>query len=128
MSESTSDLTELTEAIEAVLTDAETGSDTAMHTHRSTLLTTFAQAMVEYHFEERQLNWLNAILEAIADDNPAELKKLLEEESDADFVFLGSQFAATMAGSYHHDNCLTTAQAVGLNALLQQMGEDNIDA
>lgn len=128
MPEPTSDLTELIEAIEAVLTDAETGSDAAMQNHRTTLLSTFAQAVVEYHFEEHKLNWLNAILESIADDNPAELKRLLEEESDADYVFLGSQFAATMAGSYHHDTCLVTAQAVGLNALLQQMGEDNIDA
>lgn len=128
MPEPTSDLTELLEAIEAVLTDAEVGSEDAMQTHHATLLSTFAQAVVEYHFEERQLNWLNAILDSIANDNPAELKRLLEEEPDTDYVFLGSQFAATMAGSYHHDACLTTAQAVGIKALLQQMEGDSTDA
>lgn len=128
MPEPTSDLTELNEAIEAVLTDAEAGSEDAMQTHHATLLSTFAQAVVEYHFEERQLNWLNSILDSIADDNPAKLKGLLEEEPDTDYVFLASQFAATMAGSYHHDACMTTAQAVGIKALLQQMEGDNTDA
>lgn len=119
MVEPTSDLNELLNAIDAVLADAEQGIDEAMHTHRTTILSMFAQAVVEYNFEERQLNWLNDLLESIADDNPAELKRLLEQEEDVDYQFLGSQFAATMAGSYHHDACLTTAQAIGIKALLQ---------
>lgn len=124
MPEPTNDVSELLQAVDAVLGAAEEGSEEAMEIHRATLLSTFAQAVVEYHFEERQLNWLNDLLESIADNNPAELKRLLELEEDVDYLFLGAQFAATMAGSYHHDACLTTAQAVGIKVLLQHMQDD----
>ena len=36
--------------------------------------------------------------------------------------FLASQFAAVMAGFFHHDECLTVVQAIGLQALLRGLG------
>ena len=76
---------------------------------------------------ENQLEWLNQILEAVETDDLAACRRLLEQENETDTVFLASQFAAVMAGFFHHDECMTIAQAIGLQALLQGMQVDGED-
>ena len=82
----------------------------------------YAQAMVEFHFEERHLDWLNELIAAVEDDDIAACRRVLNSETDTDLVFLASQFAAVMAGFFHHDECLTVVQAIGLQALLRGLG------
>ena len=81
----------------------------------------YAQAMVEFHFEERQLEWLNDLAASVETDDIAACRRLLEQEEETDMIFLASQFAAVMAGFFHHDECLTVVQAIGLRALLKGM-------
>ena len=52
----------------------------------------------------------------------AACRQVLAAETETDLVFLASQFAAVMAGFFHHDECLTVVQAIGLQALLRGLG------
>ncbi|NLX18373.1 MAG: hypothetical protein GXY53_03700 [Desulfobulbus sp.] len=83
--------------------------------------------MVEFHFEESQLPWLNDLLAAVQMDDSASCRRLLAQQGDTDTVFLATQFAAVIAGFFHHDECSTVLQAIGLQALLDGMGRtDNL--
>ena len=64
----------------------------------------------------------------VAHHGQGRILALLAMEEDGEIVFLASQFAAVMAGFFHHDECLTVLQAIGLQALLksiQQQGKEN---
>jgi len=121
MTQERSEMEELLEQIEAVLEAARQNDLDAIYDHRAVIVSMYAQAMVEFHCEEARLNWLNDLLGAVEMDDIAACRRLLAEEEDTDTVFLASQFAALMAGFFHHDELLTVAQAIGLRALLAGM-------
>jgi len=124
MTEENGEMEELFEEIDRVLDAAERNDLDAVYDNRATIVSMYAQAMVEFHFEESQLDWLNELLAAVESDDIPALRRLLAQETDTDTVFLASQFAAVMAGFFHHDECLTVVQAIGLQALLKGMQED----
>ena len=121
MTEENSEMEELLEQIGVVLEAAQQNDLDAIYDNRATIVSMFAQAMVEFHFEESQLDWLNDLLGAVETDDIAACRRLLEQEEETDTIFLASQFAAVMAGFFHHDECLTVVQAIGLRALLKGM-------
>lgn len=121
MSEENQDMQDLLQQIEQVLDAAEANDLDAIYDHRAAIVSMYAQAMVEFHFEESQLDWLNDLLGAVETDDIAGCRRLLAMEEDGEMVFLASQFAAVMAGFFHHDECLTVLQAIGLQALLKNM-------
>lgn len=121
MTEENKDMEELFEQIDVVLDAAEKNDLDAVYDNRAAIVSMYAQAMVEFHFEENQLDWLNELLGAVESDDIAACRRLLAQEEDTDTVFLATQFAAVMAGFFHHDECLTVLQAVGLQALLKGM-------
>jgi len=121
MTEENEDMEELFEQIDVVLDAAEKNDLDAVYDNRAAIVSMYAQAMVEFHFEEKQLDWLNELVGAVESDDIAACRRLLAQEEDTDTVFLATQFAAVMAGFFHHDECLTVLQAVGLQALLKGM-------
>ena len=121
MTEEEKEIEELTEQIEAVLDAAQANDLDAVYDNRAAIVSMYAQALVEFHFEEDRLDWLNEILGAVEDNDIAACRRLLGREVDTDTVFLASQFAAVMAGFFHHDECMTVVQALGLQALLRGM-------
>ncbi len=121
MTEEEKEIEELTEQIEAVLDAAEANDLDAVYDNRAAIVSMYAQALVEFHFEEDRLDWLNEILGAVEDDDIAACRRLIGQEADTDITFLASQFAAVMAGFFHHDECMTVVQALGLQALLRGM-------
>jgi hypothetical protein len=121
MTEENKDMEELFEQIDVVLDAAEKNDLDAVYDNRAAIVSMYAQAMVEFHFEENQLDWLNELLGAVESDDIAGCRRLLAKEEDTDTVFLATQFAAVMAGFFHHDECLTVLQAIGLQALLKGM-------
>ena len=121
MTDEHSEMEELLEQINVVLEAAEQNDLDAIYDNRATIVSMYAQAMVEFHFEESQLDWLNDLLGAVESDDIAACRRLLEQEEETDTIFLASQFAAVMAGFFHHDECLTVVQAIGLRALLKGM-------
>jgi hypothetical protein len=121
MTKENSEMEELLEQIGVVLDAAEQNDLDAIYDNRAAIVSMYAQAMVEFHFEESQLDWLNDLLGAVETDDIAACRRLLELEEETDTVFLASQFAAMMAGFFHHDECLTVVQAIGLRALLKGM-------
>ncbi len=127
MTEENREMEELLEEIGKVLAAAENNDLDTIFDHRAAIVSMYAQAMVEFHFEENQLDWLNEILEAVETDNIAACRRLLEQESDNDMIFLASQFAGIMAGFFHHDECLTVLQAIGLRALLRDIQQAEAD-
>jgi hypothetical protein len=121
MSRENNEMEELLEQIDRVLDAAEENDLDAIYDNRAAIVSMYAQAMVEFHFEESQLDWLNDLLAAVESDDIAACRRLLAQEEDYDTIFLATQFAAVMAGFFHHDECLTVLQAIGLQALLQGM-------
>ena len=121
MAEDNREMEELLEEIGLVLDAAEKNDMDAVYDHRATIISMYAQAMVEFHFEEDQLDWLNEILAAVETDDLAACRRLLAQETDSEVLFLATQFAAVMAGFFHHDECQTVVQAIGLQALLRGM-------
>jgi hypothetical protein len=121
MTQENSEMEELLEQIGLVLEAARQNDFDALYDHRAAIVSMYAQAMVEFHFEERQLEWLNDLLASVETDDIAACRRLLEQEEETDMIFLASQFAAVMAGFFHHDECLTVVQAIGLRALLKGM-------
>jgi hypothetical protein len=121
MTQENSEMEELLEQIGLVLEAAKQNDFDALYDHRAAIVSMYAQAMVEFHFEERQLEWLNDLLASVETDDIAACRRLLEQEEETDMIFLASQFAAVMAGFFHHDECLTVVQAIGLRALLKGM-------
>ena len=127
MSEENQEMQELMQQIEQVLDAAQANDLDAIYDHRAAIVSMYAQAMVEFHFEESQLDWLNDIIGAVETDDIAGCRRLLAMEDDDEIVFLASQFAAVMAGFFHHDECLTVLQAIGLQALLKNMSAQGQD-
>ena len=128
MSEENQEMQDLLQQIEQVLDAAQANDLDTIYDHRAAIVSMYAQAMVEFHFEESQLDWLNDLIGAVESDDIAGCRRLLAMEADGEMVFLASQFAAVMAGFFHHDECLTVLQAIGLQALLksiQQQGKEN---
>ena len=121
MTEENKDMEELFEQIDVVLDAAEKNDLDAVYDNRAAIVSMYAQAMVEFHFEEKQLDWPNELVGAVESDDIAACRRLLAQEEDTDTVFLATQFAAVMAGFFHHDECLTVLQAIGLQALLKGM-------
>jgi hypothetical protein len=121
MSDEMQEMRELLEEIDRVLDAAQENDLDTIYEHRATIVSMYAQAMVEFHFEESQLDWLNDLLGAVESDDIAGCRRLLALEEDGEMVFLASQFAAVMAGFFHHDECLTVLQAIGLQALLKKI-------
>ncbi|MBM9536621.1 hypothetical protein [Desulfobulbus alkaliphilus] len=124
MSEEQKELQELQQQIELILEAAATDDLDTIYDHRATIVSMYAQAMAEFHFQEDQLSWLNELLGAVETNDMVACHQLLEQESDTDTRFLASQFMAVMAGFFHHDECLTLIQAIGLKALLEGMAEE----
>jgi hypothetical protein len=127
MTEENKDMEELFEQIGAVLDAAEQNDLDAIYNHRAAIVSMYAQAMVEFHFEENRLDWLNDLLGAVETDDIAGCRRLLAQEEDNDTVFLATQFASVMAGFFHHDECMTVLQAIGLQALLREIQEKEND-
>jgi hypothetical protein len=121
MSEENQEIQELFEQIDQVLDAAQANDLDAIYDHRAAIVSMYAQAMVEFHFEESQLDWLNDLIGAVESDDIAACRRLLAQEEDGEMVFLATQFAAVMAGFFHHDECLTVLQAIGLQALLKKI-------
>lgn len=121
MTEEEKEIQALHEQIEAVLDAAEANDLDTVYDNRAAIVSMYAQAMVEFHFDEDKLDWLNEILGAVEDDDIAACRRLFRRESDTDTLFLASQFAAVMAGFFHHDECMSVVQALGLQALLRGM-------
>nr|WP_321465429.1 hypothetical protein [uncultured Desulfobulbus sp.] len=121
MSEENQEIKDLLEQIEQVLDAAQANDLDTVYDHRAAIVSMYAQAMVEFHFEESQLDWLNDLLGAVETDDIAGCRRLLAEVEDEEMVFLATQFAAVMAGFFHHDECLTVLQAIGLQALLKKI-------
>lgn len=121
MSEENQEMQDLLQQIEQVLDAAQANDLDTIYDHRAAIVSMYAQAMVEFHFEESQLDWLNDLIGAVETDDIAGCRRLLAMEADGEMVFLASQFAAVMAGFFHHDECLTVLQAIGLQALLKNM-------
>ncbi len=121
MAEQSFEMDDLLDEISMVLTAAENGDTDTLYDHRASIISIYAQAMAEFHFSEDKLEWLNAILRAVEDNQVEQCLSILEQEQDTEVLFLGSQFASVMAGCYHHDECMTAVQAVGLKALLLAM-------
>jgi hypothetical protein len=124
MTEEPKEMQELQQQINLILEAAATGDQDTIYDHRATIVSMYAQAMAEFHFEEHQLNWLNELLNAVETNDISACRSLLEQENDTDIRFLATQFMAVMAGFFHHDECLTLIQAIGLNALLQGMARE----
>jgi hypothetical protein len=124
MTEDSREIEELLQEIAVVLDGAENNDLDVIFDHRAAIVSMYAQAMVEFHFEENQLDWLNEILGAVETDDISACRRLLEQEADTDMLFLATQFAAVMAGFFHHDECLTVVQAIGLQALLRGMQDE----
>ncbi|MGE4560408.1 MAG: hypothetical protein AB7E77_09415 [Desulfobulbus sp.] len=124
MSGENQEIRELMEQIEQVLDAAQENDLDAVYDHRAAIVSMYAQAMVEFHFEEAQLDWLNDLLSAVESDDIAGCRRVLAREEDDEMVFLATQFAAVMAGFFHHDECLTVLQAIGLQALLRKIQEN----
>ena len=125
MPQEQNELTEVLAQIGQVLDAAKENDLDAIYDHRAAIVSMYAQAMAEFHFEEDQLDWLNELLGAVETDDIAGCRRLLAQEGETDTVFLATQFAALMAGFFHHDELLTVVQAIGLQALLKgmQVGE-----
>ncbi|MDY0390354.1 hypothetical protein [Desulfobulbus oligotrophicus] len=115
------DVEAVREQIAAVLTAAQQNDVDALYEHRAAVIAMYAQAMVEFHFEESQLPWLNDLLAAVQMDDSGSCRRLLAQQEDVDTVFLATQFASVIAGFFHHDECSTVLQAIGLQALLDEM-------
>ncbi len=118
MSEQSFELSDLLTEIDTVLDAGQSGDTDALYDHRASIISMYAQAMAEFHFSEDKLEWLNALLRAVEDNQTNQCLHILQQEQDTEKLFLASQFAAVMAGCYHHDECMTVVQAVGLQALL----------
>lgn len=121
MVEENKDMQEVQAQIDRVLEAAGENDLDTIYDHRAAIVSMYAQAMVEFHFEESQLEWLGELLAAVETDDIASCRRLLAREEDTEIVFLASQFAALMAGFFHHDELLTVVQAIGLAALLKEM-------
>ena len=121
MPQEQNELTEVLAQIGQVLDAAKENDLDAIYDHRAAIVSMYAQAMAEFHFEEDQLDWLNELLGAVETDDIAGCRRLLAQEGETDTVFLATQFAALMAGFFHHDELLTVVQAIGLQALLKEM-------
>jgi len=119
MTDEQQDMEAILEQINKVLTAAENNDLDAIYDHRAAIVSMYAQAMVEFHFEEHQLEWLNELVAAVEVDDIAACRRLLAQEEDTEIVFLATQFMAVIAGFFHHDECLTVLQALGLQALLK---------
>ena len=124
MSEPNRELEEIHAQINTVLDAAEAHDLDGVYDNRAAIVSMYAQAMVEFHFDEEQLDWLNELLSAVESDDIAGCRKLLAQEQDTETLFLATQFTALIAGFFHHDELLTVIQAIGLQALLREM-EDN---
>lgn len=121
MTDEQQDMEAILEQINKVLTAAENNDLDTIYDHRAAIVSMYAQAMVEFHFEEHQLEWLNELVAAVEVDDIAACRRLLAQEEDTEIVFLATQFMSVIAGFFHHDECLTVLQALGLQALLKGM-------
>lgn len=121
MADEQQDRAAILEQINTVLTAAGNNDLDTIYDHRAAIVSMYAQAMVEFHFEERQLDWLNELVAAVEVDDIAACRRVLAAEEDTEIVFLATQFAAVLAGFFHYDECLTVLQALGLQALLKGM-------
>lgn len=127
MTDEQQDMEAILEQINKVLTAAENNDLDTIYDHRAAIVSMYAQAMVEFHFEEHQLEWLNELVAAVEVDDIAACRRLLAQEEDTEIVFLATQFMAVIAGFFHHDECLTVLQALGLQALLKGMQAEDGD-
>ncbi len=121
MTEKQDDRAEAQALIDQVLEASRHNDLDAIYDHRAAIVAMYAQATAEFHFEEGQLDWLNDLLAAVETDDIAACRRLLAQEEETETVCRASQFAALMAGFFHHDELLTVVQAIGLAALLKGM-------
>ena len=119
------DRAEVLAQIRQVLAAADGRDLDTVYDHRAAIVAMYAQAMAEFHFEEDRLDWLNEVLAAVEADDIATCRDLLAQETETDPLFLATQFAALMAGFFHHDELQTVVQAMGLEALLVAMADDD---
>lgn len=85
------------------------------------VMSVYLEALSDVHFGGEKIEWLNDIVMAIDDGDSEKLIAVIEEEEDRDDRFLGSQVAALFAGFRQRDSMITIAQAVGIEALLENM-------
>ncbi|MGI6656666.1 MAG: hypothetical protein ACOX5Z_07555 [Desulfobulbus sp.] len=111
---------ELIARIDEMLDAIERDGFEAMEEHRSTLVMMYVQAMVEEWFDADRVDWLNELLAAVQENDLAGCRRVLARGDDPDVVFAAAGLAAMVAGFFHHDECMTVVQGVGLQALLRR--------
>ena len=80
MTDEQQDMEAILEQINKVLTAAENNDLDTIYDHRAAIVSMYAQAMVEFHFEEHQLEWLNELVAAVEVDDIAACRRLLAQE------------------------------------------------
>jgi hypothetical protein len=125
MDEQTDEIAVLMAEIAGVIDAAKENNLDALYDYRASIISMYAQAMVEFHFHEEQLEWLNSLLRSVENNDIKECLRQLAIPDNTDDIFLGSQFAAVMAGFFHHDELMTAAQAVGMKAILEAIASQN---
>ena len=85
------------------------------------VMAVYLEAICDVQFGGESADWLNEIIAAIDDGNTEKMIKVLRQPDDNEEVFLGSQVASLFAGFRQRDAMITVAQAVGIEALLDDM-------
>jgi hypothetical protein len=106
--------------IDTVLKAQQRNDEEAIEAQATQVLSLYLEALRDFHFEESKVDWLNAILSAIDDRDGAALVGILESEEDDSYRFLGTEVATIFAGFREQFPLMTLAQAVGIQALLDE--------
>lgn len=114
-------MNDLLKDIDAILKAADDDDMDTMYDYRASIMTTYAQAIAEFHFEEERLGWLNELIHTVEQNDIDGCRKVLAEVNDPETLFLGTQFVSIMAGCFHHDELITVVQAIGIKALIEQV-------
>lgn len=85
------------------------------------VMAVYLDAICDVQFGGEGADWLNEIIAAIDDGDTEEMIRVLRQPQDNEGIFLGSQVASLFAGFRQRDAMITVAQAVGIEALLENM-------
>lgn len=85
------------------------------------VMAVYLEAICDVQFGGEGADWLNEIITTIDDGDTEQMIKVLRQPEDNEDIFLGSQVASLFAGFRQRDAMITVAQAVGIEALLEDM-------
>ena len=85
------------------------------------VMAVYLEAICDVQFGAEGADWLNEIIAAIDEGDTEEMIRVLRKPQDSEDVFMGSQVASMFAGFRQRDALITVAQAVGIEALLEDM-------